>query len=175
MRIRSILVGFGEIRFNADRFVTVGERFLELAESGVGKRAIAVGFCEVGFDSDRITVVCNRLIELFQFEVCLTALVIGLGVVWLEPNRFGVIRDGFVILLRVCFAAGLVKEIGDVCTGWRLAGRLPGCLSRTSWLGSRFRARGLGGGLDDRDGRGRSYRRPRKVPTGEHDSAYRQD
>src|ERR1700747_1397231 len=116
MRIRSILVGFGEIRINADRFVTVGERFFKLAESGVGKRAIAVGFGEVGFDPDRISVV------------------------WLEPNRFGVIRDGFVILLRVCFAAGLVKEIGDVCTGWRLAGRLPGCLSSTSWLGGGFRA-----------------------------------
>src|ERR1700747_218661 len=136
MRIRSILVGFGEIRFNADRFVTVGERFIELV----------------------------------QFEVCLTALVIGLSVVWLEPNRFGVIRNGFVILLRVCFAAGLVKEVGDVGTGWGLPGNLPGCLSSTSWLWTGPRARGLRGSLDDRDGRGGSYCRRRSVPTGEHDS-----
>ena len=57
MRIGAVFICFGEIWFDADCLVAVSDRFLKLADAGLGKRAIAVGLSEVRFDPDRFIIV----------------------------------------------------------------------------------------------------------------------
>ena len=74
-------MGLGVIGFQADGFLELADRLVDLAFHGQGGAEVVVGLGVIGFQADGFLELADRLVGLAFFEEGVAEVVVGVGVI----------------------------------------------------------------------------------------------
>ena len=95
-RIADVIMSFGVIGVNGERFLVAGDGLLVFAQRRQRNTQIVMGLGIVRVDRKRLAVMCENLFRAAKFMKRIAKVVVGFCVSWLDHKRLFIMDDRFV-------------------------------------------------------------------------------